>query len=104
MSKFIQLSRDEYMISEYAFTKADVVKVYSGRRDECMRGCMGNCSYPSTKSGELESYMKVNDRNVSRIYNKIMKDPNFMFYSHDNVMYIMIKENNRVYYAFFETK
>lgn len=102
MSMVVELNRDEYMISEYAFTKVDVIKVYSGRRNTCMCGCKGNWSYSSTKSDKLESYNAINDRNVSRIYNKIMKDPNFKFYCHDGVMYIMIEENNRVYYAYFD--
>lgn len=51
---------------------SDVTQVYSGKDGRCCCGCSGTHSYPST--AKVESWQKVNDKEVKRIFGILKKN------------------------------
>ena len=85
-----------------------VTRVYSGRADRCMCGCSGTYRVASAcrawceeAHGRLFDDNEVNDTQVTRVVNRILKaDPDVL---HHGDHHVSFADGNRVYVAYFHT-
>jgi hypothetical protein len=73
-----------------------IVKVYSGRKGQCMCGCAGKYSY--NPGEDRESWQEVNVRSVKIIAGKVLNNPQVKWDANKEYAYVEDGARTRVVY------